>query len=351
MIEKTLKAFKKLLVLITLIHLSGFAQHMKGIEILSSFDLPGISIRAIEVVDKNQLWFAGSSGRYGRIVRDRIKIDSISHEGRYPAFRSIAFNGKHVFLLSIESPALLYKIDPKAPLGNCELVYKETDPKAFYDSMAFFDKKHGLAMGDPTSNCLSVLRTVDGGESWTKVSCDKLPEANEGEAAFAASNTNIAIFENKAWLVTGGKKARVFRTSDLGMHWNVSETPIVQGGKMTGIFSTDFFDAKKGIIMGGNWEKKQFSENTKAISTDGGLTWSTVAKNQPPGYISCVQYRPGGNGNELVAVSTEGIYYSRDSGEYWEKIGQKGFYSIRFINRELALLSIHEKIVKIKLNL
>jgi photosystem II stability/assembly factor-like uncharacterized protein len=351
MLVRTLKEFKKLLLLMALVSVSGMAQDTKGTEVIASFKLPGISIRAIEVVEDGQLWFAGSSGRYGRIIGNHLELDSISHQEKYPAFRSIAYNGKHIFLLSIESPALLYKIDPAAPLGNFELVYQETDPKAFYDSMAFFDTEHGLAVGDPTSNCLSVLRTIDGGDSWTKVSCDKLPDIVEGEAAFAASNTNIAIYENSAWLASGGQKARVFRTSDLGLNWKVSETPMVQGGKMTGIFSMDFFDGQNGIIMGGNWEEKKYSKNTKAISSDGGETWNIVGSNHAPGYISCVQYRPGGDGKELMAVSTEGIYYSKNSGMTWKKIGQNGFYSLRFINRDLAWLSVHEKLVKIKLDL
>jgi hypothetical protein len=338
----------KLLLVFGLLSLSVYGQEVTGVEFLSDYKLPGVSIRAIEVTDEHTLWFAGSSGRYGRISNDGMELDSISHEGSYPSFRSIAYNGRHIFLLSIESPALLYKIDPKKPFDRPELVYREDNPKAFYDSLTFFDQDNGLAMGDPTDQCLSVLKTSDGGQSWTKLSCETLPQVMDGEAAFAASNTNIATFGKNAWLVTGGKKARVFKTVDLGATWDVSETPIVQGEKMTGIFTTDFFDVNNGIVMGGNWESKDDNKNAMAVTQDGGLTWTTGPSDRLPGYISCVQYRPSGEGRQILAVSTEGIYFSGDSGVTWNKIEEKGYFSVRFIDAEHAWLSKNEEIAKIK---
>ena len=73
------------------------AQQEDSIMFMSKFKLPGISVRAIQVTQENTLWFAGSGGRYGRIINDQIEIDSISHEGRLPQFRSIAYNGASIF--------------------------------------------------------------------------------------------------------------------------------------------------------------------------------------------------------------------------------------------------------------
>jgi photosystem II stability/assembly factor-like uncharacterized protein len=342
--------FWKLLVFICLMTTPTMSQQKTSIEFLSSFKLPNISVRAIEVTQNNTLWFAGSKGRYGRIINEKLEIDSISHEGVYPEFRSIGFNGEFVFLLSIEDPALIYKIDPKGSLGQIELVYKEQHPKVFYDSLTFFDSENGIAMGDPTEDCLSVIQTSDGGAHWKKLSCDKLPEVREGEAAFAASNTNIATFGHNVWIVTGGTKARVFRSRDLGQNWEVSTTPMVQGGKMTGIFSSDFYDDQRGIVMGGNWEDKTNGEASKAVTNDGGISWNLLAQNEIPGYISCVQYAPEGDAKKIMAVSTEGMFYSEDAGISWTKIDSKGFYSLRFVNDQTAWVSTYEEIAKIKLH-
>lgn len=336
-------------VLIIFILNSGIAQNKVEVAILAKFQLTNTSVRAIEVINEDSLWFAGSGGKYGRIINDELEIDSISHEGKFPQFRSIAYNGTNLFLLSIENPALIYKIDPSAPLGEYELVYKESHEKVFYDSLSFFDKDKGIAMGDPTDECLSILLTNDGGHNWAKVPCERLPQVVDGEAAFAASNTNIATFKNNAWIVTGGSKARVFKTNNFGENWSVVETPIIQGGKMTGIFSTDFYDSKTGIIMGGDWENKKSGKSSKAVTENGGESWTTVADDELPGYISCVQFIPNGKGKKIMAVSTEGMYLSNDMARTWKKIEEKGYYSLRFINEETAWLSTHEEIVKIKL--
>ena len=325
------------------------AQQQPALSLVKRFEIKNSSIRAIETVGDSALWFAGSNGRYGRIIDDELQIDSVSHEGQLPHFRSIASNGKYVFLLSIEDPALLYKIDPALPLGNAELVYKESHPGLFYDSMGFSDMANGIAIGDPVENCLSVIQTKDGGEHWTRLGCEVLPEIVKGEAAFAASNTNLALYEDKIWIATGGKRARVFSAERPYEKWTSSETPIAQGGKMTGIFTIDFYDKHLGIIMGGNWEDKKDGTRSKAISRDGGLTWKLTGTDDVPGFISCVQFVPGKSGNQMMAVSTEGTFFTDDMAKTWIKIENKGYYSLRFADEKTVWFSGNQEIVKSKL--
>ena len=320
------------------------------IEIAEEFKVQNTSIRAIKVINDSTVWFAGSNGKFGRIIKNQVILDSIALKGKKLNFRSIAFNGESIFILSIENPAILYEINPFGEKTDLpKIVYQENHDNVFYDAMAFFDTKNGIAMGDPTSSCLSVILTHNGGKTWKKLPCDNLPNIHEGEAAFAASNTNIAISGKKAWLVTGGKKARIFYSNNLGLNWSVVKTPITQGGKMTGIFTVDFYDDKNGIIMGGNWEEKSNTNATKAITNDGGKTWNLISQNQLPGYISCVQYVPNSEGKKIIAVSTEGIYYSENKGNIWHKISDKGYYSIQFIDKHTAWLSGNNKIAKMQL--
>jgi photosystem II stability/assembly factor-like uncharacterized protein len=317
----------------------------------TEFDMKECSIRAMVVVNDSVVWFAGSNGKYGRITNGTLEIDSIAFDDTYLHFRSIAYNGESVFFLSIGSPAILYKKNALESFKTRPtIVYGESHETIFYDAMAFADKKNGIAMGDPTENCLSVIVTKDGGNKWFKTDCSDLPEIVEGEAAFAASNSNIALFENNIWIVTGGAKARVFHSPNFGKKWKVYETPILQGGKMTGIYSVDFYDENIGIIMGGDWENKKNTNATKAMTYDGGKTWNLMADGEIPGYISCVQFVPNTHGKELAAVSTEGIYYSKTSGKSWTKISNEGYYSIRFVHQHLAWLSGNNKIAQIYLD-
>ncbi|CAK9002864.1 Membrane-bound lytic murein transglycosylase B (35 kDa soluble lytic transglycosylase) (Murein hydrolase B) (Slt35), partial [Durusdinium trenchii] len=273
---------------------------------LDSFTMTS-SIRAIEVINDSTVWFAGSKGQYG-FTKDGGKswnIDSIVIDS-LPSlqFRAIAITGEAIFLLSVASPALLYRSNDQGQ--NWQLVYQEDHPLAFYDAMAFWDDQSGIAMGDPTDGCLSILLTTDGGRHWTKVPCEQLPATHEGEAAFAASNSNIALSGNHAWIVSGGAAARVFHSPDRGQIWEVYDTPMVSGSQMTGIYSVDFYDAKHGVIFGGDWNQKDQNRGNKAVTTNGGKTWELVSEGQGPGYRSCVRYVPGTAGKTLVAVGSEG---------------------------------------------
>jgi len=306
------------------------------------------SIRALEVVNDSTVWFAGSGGIFGFTEDNGTtwNIDSIKTENIIPHFRSIAVTEKAVFLLSIASPALLYKSIDKGK--NWEIVYREDDSSAFYDAMAFWNDNEGIAMGDPIDNCLSVIITNDGGNSWQKLFCDILPKVENGEAAFAASNSNISLYKDNVWIVTGGKRARIFHSPDKGKTWQVFNTPIIQGGQMTGIFTADFYDESNGIIWGGDWNNKDLNTQNNAITKDGGKTWQLIADCSNPGYRSCVRYVPDTDGQQIIAVGIPGISFSNNGGKNWTELSKENFYTIRFgSNYKTAWLTGNKRIGKI----
>ena len=307
-----------------------------------------LSIRAIAPLDENGVWFAANNGRVGLIDGDTPKLATIHYEDSILAFRAIAKTKKAVFVLSIASPAVLYKIGVEDRVATkIEEVYVENGDKVFYDAMAFWNDQEGIAMGDPTNGCLSIIVTRDGGDSWSKISCDNLPKTDTGEAAFAASNSNIAVYKDHVWIVSGGKRSRVFHSADKGETWEVFETPIIQGKAMTGIYTVDFFDENTGVVFGGNWEEQDFNEGNKAITHDGGKTWKLLSNGSGPGYRSSVSFVPGTKGNGLVAVGSLGISYSPDQGASWSELSSEGFYAIEFVNDTLAFASGRNKISKL----
>lgn len=321
-----------------------------SLEITETYSLPKTSIRAIETNSDGQLWFAGSNGIIGSIKDSTMEMDTINIEGKTPQFRSIAATDKAIYILSIEDPALLYTF-PKQNFTAAfkELSYREEHEKVFYNSLKL-NGSLGVAMGDPTDGYLSVLISNDQ-KSWQKLDGSILPTIFEGEAGFAASNTNVSIQGDRIWIATGGMKARVFYSYDAGKSWKVSNTPLQQGAKMTGIFSMDFHDENLGIIAGGNWEEKSSKINTLALTLDGGKNWKPLANGSVLGYISCVQFVPGKKGQHVIATSTEGTYYSVDTGKNWEKIADEGYYTLRMIDQSEAWMATYEKIVKVKINL
>ncbi|WP_369994076.1 WD40/YVTN/BNR-like repeat-containing protein [Winogradskyella sp.] len=306
-----------------------------------------LNVRALEI-DGDGIVFATSNGEVGvrsfmlpsvingidSIILDEIAIKTIQlkHDSLIPNFRSLAITNKAGFLISISSPSLLYKVDK----DSINLVYKETHEKAFYDSMDFWNDQEGIAIGDPTDNCMSIIITRDGGDTWTKLSCDDLPKAREGEAAFAASDTNISIVGDHTWVATGGKASRILYSPDKGKTWEVFDTPIIQGKETTGMYSVDFYDETNGFAIGGDYTKPNDTLNNKIRSIDGGKTWQVVANGKGPGYRSCVQYIPNSNAKKLVAIGFKGIDYSNDAGDTWKHLSDEGFYTIRFLNDSVA---------------
>lgn len=66
--------------------------------------------------------------------------------------------------------------------GENSRIYKTTDggkswtlqftnhnAKAFYDAFAFWDARHGIAMGDPIDGRFLLLTTDDGGDTWNEL--------------------------------------------------------------------------------------------------------------------------------------------------------------------------------------
>jgi photosystem II stability/assembly factor-like uncharacterized protein len=306
-----------------------------------------ISIRAI-ASDNDTVYFAGSDKKIGYVdVKTKAEFElQLNSQSENFEFRSLALTANYVYILSVGNPALLYRYSRN--LTDKELVYEEKNEKVFYDSMHFWNDKEGIAIGDPIENCLSVIVTRDSGKTWNKISCNDLPKTVTGEAAFAASNTNICIQGNSCWIVSGGIKSRVFYSGDKGKTWKVYETPIIQGDVMTGIFTADFYNKKIGFISGGNYEKPTQNFKNKAITFNGGKTWKLVGENSGPGYVSCAQFVPNSKGAGIVTVGATGIFYSNNFGNTWEKLSDEtNLYTIRFISEKFAIAAGKDKIMEL----
>ncbi|WP_299252576.1 oxidoreductase [uncultured Lacinutrix sp.] len=304
-----------------------------------------LNVRAIELVNGYEgLFFLTSTGKGGMIGEEEIVFPiEIDNDNEKLNFRAFASTNEAGFALSVASPAYLYKIGE----NETSIVYQEDHEKAFYDAMVFWNDKEGIAIGDPTDSCLSIIITRDGGDTWNKLSCEILPEAIKDEAAFAASDTNIAIVGDETWVATGGGASRILYSPNKGETWEVFNTPIVQGNGPQGMYSLDFYDNKNGFAIGGDYTKPADSSANKIRTADGGKTWQLVAQNQNPGYRSCVQYMPGREAKELVSIGFKGIDYSNDAGDSWKHLSDEGFYTLRFVNDSVAYAAGNKRIAKL----
>ena len=314
--------------------------------------LDSISIRAIYPTI-NGVWFGGTNSKAGFISFNNdaeTKIVKLQKENT--DFRSMAYANGGLYVLNAGTPANMYALNTFGYNGAATLIYTESGEKVFYDSM-FIDAKTGLGIviGDPTEDCLSVLLTENSGKNWKKITCDILPKTVEGEAAFAASDTNVKIVDGVIYIISGGKKSRIFKSDNKGKNWEVFDTPIIQGEAMTGAFSMDFYNKRKGIIVGGNYENQNDNSINKAVTRNGGKTWKIVAEDEAFGYVSCVQFMPKSRGKVLYTCGSSGVYYSTNFGEKWTKVlNDTDFYTLRFSGKNNIYFAGKNKVIKIKIS-
>ena len=210
--------------------------------------------------------------------------------------------------------------------------HRDARPGAFYDGMAFWDSRRGVAFGDPIDGRLTIVRTEDGRE-W--VPAEQVPLALEGEAGFAASGSGLAVAGSRhAWIGTGGgSHARVLRTTDGGRTWTAARTPMA-AGPTGGIFGVAFRDTLNGVAVGGSYTDTTSAALNVLRTRDGGRTWELVSRSAPVGVRYGVAYVPGTEPAMLVAVGPSGSGYSLDDGETWHRIDRTGYNAVSFSGPE-----------------
>jgi photosystem II stability/assembly factor-like uncharacterized protein len=257
------------------------------------------SLRGVSAVSREIAWASGTHGTYLRTTdRGRTWTPGQVPDAGALDFRAVvAFSADEAFLMSAgpgEQSRIYHTGDAG---GHWEMQLSNSNPRGFFDSMVFWDSKHGVVLGDPIPDesgklRFEVLRTDDG-QNWRGIPPAQLPVAQEGEGAFAASNTCLAIgpsaSDSNLWFATGGKTARVFHSPDRGQSWQVFATPILHGPESAGIFSIAFRDAAHGVIAGGDYRHPNHDGPNLAFSEDGGKNW-TLSPLRPLAYFSAVAY-------------------------------------------------------------
>ena len=265
---------KNLLALLFLI-LFSFA-HSQKIEIQTLLK-DDISIRAIQIWD-NKVWYVGTDSKFGYVsLKNATDKKQIELHYKNLEFRTLAQDQNYFYTINIGSPAYFLRIDKKS--NTVFTVATDNNEGAFYDALYFRDDNYALAFSDPLKQCgrLATIKTGDNYFGLCEDTC--FIDFKEGEAAFAASNTNIASFKKNVWIATGGTQARILKRDFSNCHnsWETFNTPFIQGTSSQGIYSIDFYDESFGIAVGGDYTQQ--SENISNIATtyDGGETWQIQA--------------------------------------------------------------------------
>jgi photosystem II stability/assembly factor-like uncharacterized protein len=296
------------------------------------------SFRGIYAGDDNTVWVSGSRGSVYLTTnggKDWRKIEIPQSDSL--DFRDIEITAPGVIILmssGLGKNSVIYKSEDNGK--TWKIVYRNSYPDGFLDSIEFWDEKNGMAIGDPVGGKFDILLTSDGGSNWKEPPGKNIPDAIPGEAQFAASGTCISVIgKDEAWIGTGGTKARILKTTDKGFSWTVYNAPILQGLASAGIFSIHFADKNTGYIVGGNYLKEYNKDSTSAFSFNGGKTWKLNNSGYLP-YQSCVKSIKINNKNYFVSTGPAGTFYTGDM-KNWYLADKAGFHCLSISRKDHSI--------------
>jgi hypothetical protein len=296
----------------------------------------GVSIRGLAVPNQNTIWASGSKGSIAKSVNGGADFEWMQVKGYESRdFRSIhAWDDKEVIIVAIAAPAIILKT--KDGGTSWYKVYENTDTLMFLDAIHFKDASNGLVVGDPISNHIFLLSTVDKGENWNEVpsSYFKTP-LEKGEAFFASSGSNIAQLSKDDFLVSGGVRSRLW------INGAAMDIPILQGGTSTGANSMAISPNGNNIMIVGGDFMKDTSRTQNAVGLKLFIKPNSNKKWQaeklpywkidefvgfPNGYRSGVEYV---SNTILISCGTSGVDISKNKGKNWDLISTESFHVVR----------------------
>ena len=275
-----------------------------------------ISIRGLSVVNNNLIWASGSEGTVGQSKDGGKSWKWMKVKGfEQTDFRDIeGFDNNTALIMGISEPGYILRTTDG---GNTwKTVYENNTKGIFLDAMDFSNNKNGIVLGDPIDNHFFMIRTYDGGKNWQETTKNNCPIADSGEACFASSGTNIRkLNKQHAIFISGGAKSSLF------VNDKKIDLPIIQGISSTGANSIAIKNNKTMIIVGGDFTKKEDTTKNCAITTDGGITF-TSPEITPHGYRSCVEYI---NKKTWLSCGLNGVDITTDEGKKWNWISKESF--------------------------
>ena len=160
-----------------------------------------------------------------------------------------------------------------------------------------------------------VLRTVDGGGSWTRVAAPGGDDSDFRDIAIRSDGSVLLMS------VGAGEASRVYRSTDSGRNWQTVLTNPSQEGFFDGI-ALDRNDSRRGVLFGDPVNGRMEMYRT----SDGGKSWEKVPVENCPAMVEGEYgFAASGTGIKFVGESlwvatggsTARVLSSTDDGKSW----------------------------------
>lgn len=199
----------------------------------------------------------------------------------------------------------------------------------------FWDANNGVCMGDPTAGYLEIYTTVDGGVTWIRT-----PDANiTPELTGEFGITDVYAAQGDSTIFFGTNLGRVYKSADRGLNWTVSQTPF----NNLYIGALAFSSPDHGIATLGSVT----AIADVAVTDDGGATW-TFGGGSTSGFTTVLNlaYLPGTAGTFFLsnpaAGSPNGTAYSPNGGIDWVPVDPLIHSDIDFVNDSVGWTGSNE---------
>ena len=294
------------------------------------------SLRGIHSVDGQIAWASGTGSTVlkttdGGVHWERCAIPDGEKDGATLDFRGVQAWDAETAIVMASGPGDKSRLYKTADGCKSWTINSQNSGKdGFWDSVVFQHGDYGFAIGDAHTGV--VIGDPVNGRFDTRVMLlghgwfidDAGCSAEEGQAAFAASNSSVFVFGSRRYILgVGGKPGAAVLISPLLITGVFSDpcrrvsVPITGGNESSGVFSVWFRDLKNGIAVGGAYTKPNEPAGTAAWTKDMGIHW-TASTAPPHGYRSTVQW------NESlklwITAGTNGSDISRDDGKTWQPL-------------------------------
>jgi photosystem II stability/assembly factor-like uncharacterized protein len=308
---------------------SVFSQKHVEVQIITS----GIntSIRGMSVPSETVVWVSGSNGTVGKSVDGGGTWRWITVPGYESRdFRDIeAFDSSTAIVMSVDNPAYILKTIDGGK--TWKKVFEKNMNGMFLDAMDFKNDKEGICIGDPIMigdegrKFYYLIRTYDGGDTWSEVPAYQLPRAEDGAAIFSASGTNISFLNHPDFeyaFITGGLSSHIILMGRPGKPSKAVYLPILQRKASAGAFSMATDKQKRYYVIGGDYKVPRDYFDNFYFTTDAGNKWRSPSIGPPFGYRSCIRLIKD---KMMIACGPTGVDFAENGEKEWEKASLESF--------------------------
>lgn len=250
------------------------------------------TLNCIRVVNSNIAWAAGDSGKVIRTVNGGINWTLVDGEnfGDAIIWNIDALDSSTAFVTITPLPLSTSYIYRTINGGTTwEQVFSQDG--GFINDIHMIDQMNGLAYGDPVDNKWTIIKTNDGGTSWSQISTEPSPNGSEVGVYY---NSLYMIDSSYIWFLG---TQRVYRSSDGGTTWTNSLTPDYYS-------SVWFINDSVGMCS---------SNSNAGLSSNSGIDWNQITVPGSGGY-----YTLAGSGTRDFWTASDGyVYHTTDFGSNW----------------------------------